>query len=142
VTAVDTSVAVAGFASWHEDHEVALKTLLPGVRLIGHVALETYAVLTRLPPPHRAPAPLVMEFLSRNFAAPLLVLSARDHGRLLSALASAGLTGGATYDALVGATALRAGETLVTLDRRALSTYELVGATAHLLSTQPKKGGR
>ncbi len=142
MTTVDTSVAVAGFASWHQDHEVALKALSAGVRLTGHVALETYAVLTRLPPPHRAPADLVEEFLRRNFAAPLLVLSARNHRRLLATLSAAGITGGATYDALVAATAFRAGETLITLDQRALPTYELVGATVRLLPTQPKKGQR
>jgi predicted nucleic acid-binding protein len=132
---------VAAFASWHEDHDVARGALLPGVRLIGHVALETYAVLTRLPPPHRAPSAPVVEFLSRNFAAPWVVLSAREHRRLLAMLATAGIRGGATYDALVAATALHAGENLITLDQRALSTYEIVGATAQLLPPEPEKPG-
>lgn len=48
--AADTSVLVAGFASWHERHEPAHRLLASGkVRLIDHVALETFALLTRLP---------------------------------------------------------------------------------------------
>jgi hypothetical protein len=47
---VDTSVVVAGFASWHESHHRARRTLDGGVSLIGHCALETYSVLTRLLP--------------------------------------------------------------------------------------------
>jgi hypothetical protein len=82
-----------------------------------------------------------MEFLNENFAVPWLVLSAGDHRRLLAGLAAVRVTGGAMYDALVGTTALRAGETLITLDQRALSTYELVGATAHLLPAEPKRRG-
>jgi predicted nucleic acid-binding protein len=141
VTAVDTSVTVAALASWHEDHRLALEAVSPGVRLIGHVALETYAVLTRLPAPHRVPPDLVGEFLTRSFAGPLLVLSAREHRRLLSTLSAAGIIGGAVYDALIAATAQAAGETLLTLDRRAVSTYELLGARARLLNGGPGKGG-
>lgn len=51
--APDTSVLVAGFATWHEGHEAAVRALNRGVHLIAHAAVETYSVLTRLPPPHR-----------------------------------------------------------------------------------------
>lgn len=141
MTSADTSVTVAAFASWHEDHRLALGALTPGVSLIGHVALETYAVLTRLPAPHRVSPELVTEYLTRTFAGPLLLLSAREHRRLLSALSAARITGGAVYDALIAATALAAGETLLTLDRRALSTYELLGARVRLLSRRPGTRG-
>jgi predicted nucleic acid-binding protein len=140
VTSADTSVTVAAFASWHEDHRLALEALSRGVRLIGHVALETYAVLTRLPAPHRVRPELVTEYLTRSFAGPLLLLSAREHRRLLSSVSSARITGGAVYDALIAATALASGETLLTLDRRALSTYELIGARVRLLDG--RFGGR
>ena len=133
MTAIDTSVAVAAFASWHEAHAVALGSLSTGVRLIGHVALETYAVLTRLPLPHRAPVGLVVEFLTRNFGDPVLVLPAEEQRRLLATVAESGIAGGSVYDALVAATAVHAGETLVTLDRRALPTYESLGADFRFL---------
>ena len=65
--AADTSVVVAAFASWHENHEPARRALDEGLKLIEHCALETYSVLTRLPPPHRASGDIVREFI----AAPL-----------------------------------------------------------------------
>ena len=56
VKAVDTSVVVAAFASWHEHHLKRRTSLLDqDVRLIEHCSLETYSVLTRLPAPHRCP---------------------------------------------------------------------------------------
>lgn len=130
---VDTSVAVAAFASWHEHHSAAFKVLSQGTRLMGQVALETYAVLTRLPPPHRAPAALVVEFLARNFVDPILALPPREQGRLLATCSEARIVGGAVYDAVVAATSIHASATLVTLDRRALPTYKALGADVRLL---------
>jgi predicted nucleic acid-binding protein len=133
VTVVDTSVAVAAFASWHDRHEAALQAMATEARLVGQVALETYAVLTRLPPPHRSPAPLVVEFLTGSFTHPMLVLPGRDHARLLATCSQSGIAGGAVYDAVVAATAVHAGETLVTLDRRAMPTYQALGGRVILI---------
>ena len=44
------------------------------------------------------------------------------------------LSGGAIYDALVGASAAYAGATLLTLDRRAVRAYEAVGVDFRLLA--------
>jgi hypothetical protein len=52
--AADTSLVVALFASWHEAHDAAREALPGEVRLPAHVLIESYSVLTRLPPPHRA----------------------------------------------------------------------------------------
>lgn len=71
----DTSLVVAAFASWHEKHAPARSALDEGLGLVDHCALETYSVLTRLPPPHRAAAGLVRDFLSARFSRPLLRLS-------------------------------------------------------------------
>jgi hypothetical protein len=67
VKAVDTSVIIAAFASWHESHALARRALDEGPSLIVHCALETYSVLTRLPVPHRAPADLAAQFLAARF---------------------------------------------------------------------------
>lgn len=48
--AVDSSVVIAAFASWHESHESARRALAARPRAIAHAAVETYSVLTRLPP--------------------------------------------------------------------------------------------
>src|SRR3989441_13166825 len=60
----DSSVVVAAFASWHETHDSARRVLDGALRLVAHCALETYSVLTRLPPPHRAPGDVVRDFRS------------------------------------------------------------------------------
>jgi predicted nucleic acid-binding protein len=123
VRTADTSVLVAAFASWHEKHDLAWAAIAGGVRLVEHCALETYSVLTRLPAPHRAPAPLVRDFLSQRFPEPFLRMTPRAYRRFLLGLADNQLTGGAVYDALIAATATAAGAELVTFDRRALPTY-------------------
>jgi predicted nucleic acid-binding protein len=125
--AVDTSVAVAAFASWHERHEAARKAVERDARLIAHCALETYSVLTRLPPPHRAPGDTVRDWLAQRFPRPLLVLSAAEHRRFVATLPEHGILGGAAYDALVAETARARGAAMATLDRRANAVYERYG---------------
>jgi predicted nucleic acid-binding protein len=132
--AVDTSVVVAGFASWHEDHEAAASVLARKPRLPAHVLIETFSVLTRLPAPHRAPAGLVVAFLSERFSAALLTLSAAAYRGVLESAVAAGLIGGAVYDALIAETAKRAGAQLLTRDRRAVLTYEKIGVRYELIS--------
>ena len=132
--AVDTSVVVAAFASWHESHQAALRALRGAPRLPAHVAHETFSVLTRLPPPHRADAEIVATFLELRFPGPLLALRGGDLKRLPREAVAAGITGGSIYDALVAATARRAGATLLTRDRRAVPVYEAMGIKFDLVS--------
>lgn len=120
----DTSAVVAAFASWHENHEAARRALDGGLNLIAHCALESYSVLTRLPPPHRASGTVVREYLEARFPKPFLRLSERAYRDFLVGLPDHDVTGGAAYDALVAATAANAGCELVTCDRRALPVYE------------------
>ena len=131
--AVDTSVVVAAFASWHEGHRVARAVLNEEPRLPAHVALETYSVLTRLPPPHRTGVSVIMPFLESRFPGSWLSLSASEFGELLRKAAMNAITGGAVYDALVAMTAMVAGATLATRDRRAVRTYEALGADYRLV---------
>lgn len=134
MTTVDTSVVVAAFASWHESHRAASKALRGAPRLPAHVALETFSVLTRLPPPHRAEAEIVSTFLELRFPDPVLTLSSADLKHLPQEAVAAGIAGGAIYDALVAATARRAGATLLTRDRRAVPVYEAMGAAYELVT--------
>lgn len=131
--AIDTSVAVAAFASWHEQHEAATQILERQPRLPTHVAVETYSVLTRLPAPHRASPTQVQAYLAGSFAAPWLGLSEVAVAALVAELATAGISGGAAYDALVGATAREAGATLISTDRRAETTYRKLGVQVEFL---------
>jgi predicted nucleic acid-binding protein len=76
--AVDTSIVVAAFATWHEAHEAARRVLDDAPRIPGHVALEAYSVLTRLPAPHRAPVVQVHAFLEAAFPEPWLALPGQE----------------------------------------------------------------
>ena len=131
--AADTSVVIAAFASWHENHEVARRALDGGLRLVEHCALETYSVLTRLPPPHRTSGEVVRDFLTARFPQPFLRLSEAAYKDFILGLPDQGMTGGAAYDALVAATAAGCDAELITCDRRALPVYERYGVRAQLL---------
>ena len=128
--AADTSVVVAAFASWHEHHQQARKALDGGLQMIDHCALETYSVLTRLPPPHRCAAAVVRDFLRARFVKAFLRLDGRAYKDFVLALPEHSITGGGTYDALVAATAAAHSASLVTCDRRAASVYETYGVQA------------
>ncbi len=125
--AIDTSVVVAAFASWHEAHGVALAVLARRPRIPAQVIAESYSVLTRLPPPHRAPPEVVVSFLAARFPGAPLTLPGSSHRTLLHELVRFGFAGGAVYDALVGATAQHAHAPLLTRDRRAILVYEALG---------------
>jgi predicted nucleic acid-binding protein len=105
-----------------------------GARLIDHCALETYSVLTRLPPPHRSASEVVRDFLRMRFTEPYLRLDARAYREFVLELPERGITGGAAYDALVAATAVAHSADLITCDRRAAPTYEGFGVRVVLLT--------
>lgn len=124
---VDTSVAVAVVVADHEHHEGVLAKLA-GRRLglAGHAAFETFSVLTRLPPPARRSPATVGRILATSFPETRF-LGADAAAELVERLASAGIAGGAVYDALVAATTVEHDLPLVTRDRRALDTYRALG---------------
>lgn len=132
--AVDTSVVIAAFASWHEGHDAAAAVVARRPRLPAHVLVESYSVLTRLPAPHTAAAEAVAEFLRDRFPRQPLALPAKGYSLLLRAITSSGVHGGAAYDALIGATARHANALLLTRDRRASATYEKLGVRFELVS--------
>ncbi|MGD9997611.1 MAG: PIN domain-containing protein [Ilumatobacteraceae bacterium] len=123
----DTSVVVAGLSSWHPDHEAARSALASRPRIIGQVLLESYSVLTRLPPGRRVEPAIVLAALSGTFPDSPIVLPARRMFPLLRRLEAVGISGGATYDAVIAESARSAGLRLTTLDSRARPTYAAVG---------------
>ena len=127
MTAVDSSVVVAGMLSWHERHAAARRALDRRPRLVAHCAVESYSVLTRLPAPHRVAPNLVHEFLRAEFPGPYVTLSPAGYARLLRLVATERIVGGAAYDALVARTAAEKDATLLTCDRRARETYDRCG---------------
>jgi predicted nucleic acid-binding protein len=131
--AVDTSVVVAAFAAWHEGHGRSVAVLDRGPRIPAHALVETYSVMTRLPPPHRVAQSIVARFLRETFLEAPLVLPSKEHARFIQEAAGLDVSGGAIYDALVGATARHAGARLVTRDRRAISVYARLGVEYELV---------
>ncbi len=133
MNAVDTSVVVAGVASWHEGHRLARAILDQDPRLPAHCAVEAFSVLTRLPPPHRLAAGQAWQLLADRFRSPYLTLPAADCRRLLGSMATRAIRGGAVYDALVAATVRRANATLITRDHRAAETYRRMDVSFDLI---------
>ncbi|WP_114797203.1 PIN domain-containing protein [Gaiella occulta] len=132
--AADSSVGIAAFAPWHEHHARARRALRGRPAIVSHAAFEAYSVLTRLPPPERAGAHEVRVFLEDWFADRWLGLTAAAQRLALARLEELGVSGGRTYDGLIAITAASNDATLVTLDRRALPTYLLVGADVELVA--------
>ncbi len=132
--AVDSSVVIAAFASWHEHHAVAREAMSSRPRLIAHAAVESFSVLTRLPPPHRAHPSIVHAFISERFTEPFLTLTEAGYQELLATIAAKPILGGPAYDALIAFTAAEHQATLLSLDQRAAATYAAVGAAVEQLA--------
>jgi predicted nucleic acid-binding protein len=128
VIAPDSSVTIAAAAPWHEAHAAAVAALAEGdVSLIGHVAFETTAAMSRMPEGHRLAPDVVLMWLDRRFPGHWLELPADAAQAALRAAVHHGVRGGGLYDALVGATAAHHHHTLVTADRRAAPVYAALG---------------
>jgi predicted nucleic acid-binding protein len=134
VKAVDTSVVIAAFATWHESHDVARMALRDDPVLPAPCALEVYAVLTRLPAPHRVAPEVVRDYLAATFADGRLTLTPDETLRLVETLVERGISGGASYDAVIALVARSAGATIQTLDERARATYDRVGVATEYLA--------
>ena len=133
IVLLDTSAAVALVVEDHEAHAATLD----GVRgrrlgLAGHAWFETYSVLTRLPAGlRRSPADAV-RVLARDF--PESVFLGESESAVFAAeLAALGISGGAVYDALVGAAARQHRRLLVSGDARARPVYEALGVDVELV---------
>lgn len=87
-----------------------------------------------MPPPERARARDVVTFLEDWFADRWIGLTAGAQRLALERLDAVGVSGGPTYDGLIAITAAASDATLITLDRRALATYALVGADVELVA--------
>ena len=118
---------IAAVCGWHEHHAAAAaaieRRLNRGDRLViaAHALVEAYAVLTRLPSPHRLAPADAWTLVESNFVqhATLTTLPGAAHVALLTRLAAAGRGGGRTYDALIAETAAHGkADELLTFNRR------------------------
>lgn len=128
--AVDTSVALAALDAGHSAHGecmAAVRQRRPA--LSGHAAFEVYSVLTRMPGQLGVDPVDAAGLIDRVFPE-ALTLSPSATVALRTRLAVVGISGGAVYDALVAEAARTNGRRLLTRDRRAQRTYDLLG-TSH-----------
>ncbi len=131
--AVDTSVAVAALDASHAAHAACRERVMAtGAALAGHAVFETYSVLTRMPGQLRLDAPTAAEVVRTAFPQRCW-LDAAACDALLARCGPLGIVGGAVYDAQVGEAARVHGRTLLTRDRRAQRTYDLLGVGYELL---------
>jgi len=134
--AIDTSVVVAALLSWHQHHDRALAALAAarssqqGVILPLPALVESYAVLTRLPPPFRLAPPVAWRLIEAAFAqhATVPALDGATAWSMVANLAPAGIAGGATFDAHILACAKHGGaERLATFNHRHFQRLGLDG---------------
>jgi predicted nucleic acid-binding protein len=108
---------VAALCAWHKHHERAVREidgrLEQGEALVvaAPALVETYAVLTRLPPPHRLSPADSWALLDENFGGNSRVtvaLEANAYWRLLRSAPERSIAGGSLYDAVILACGLAA----------------------------------
>jgi len=134
VALLDTSTAVALIVEDHDAHAATLDAVR-GRRLglAGHAWFETYSVLTRLPAGLRRSPVDALRVLAHNFSASAFLGEAGAAG-LGRELAVQAISGGAVYDALVGAAARQHRLPLVSADARARPVYEALGVDLELIT--------
>ena len=143
----DTSVIIAAVCTWHERHAAAASEILERLAIgqkmavAAHALVEAYAVLTRLPPPHRIAPADVHAVLAASFITGRRIVSLDAAGTidLLRTLAQEGIAGGQAYDAVIAACARRAkASVLLTFNA---AHFEPFGGDA-LEITVPRTGSR
>jgi predicted nucleic acid-binding protein len=106
---LDTSVIVPALVEQHADHSrcfLLLDRIHSGKDeglLAAHSLAETYAILTKLPPPFRhSPAEALLS-IQENFINhfQLIALTSSEYASVVKESASAGVQGGTIYDALL-----------------------------------------
>jgi len=133
IALLDTSAAIALVVEDHDAH-VATLDAVRGRRLglAGHAWFETYSVLTRLPAGLRRSPADALRLLAGNFPASRF-LGEAEAADLGGELAGLRISGGAVYDALVGAAARQHRLPLVSADARARPVYEALGLDIELI---------
>jgi predicted nucleic acid-binding protein len=133
VALLDTSAAIALVVEDHEAHSATLAAVA-GRRLglAGHAWFETYSVLTRLPGAQRRSPADALRILEHDFPVRAFV-GEHESVDLGPEVARSGVSGGAVYDALVGAAARQHRRRLVTGDRRAWPIYQALGVDIEIV---------
>jgi predicted nucleic acid-binding protein len=138
VIAPDTSVLIAGFDSTHpcfSRAEPALAEVKRAGRVVPHTIAETFAVLSAPAGPYPPLPRDVLAYLEPFLAREPIGVAPAAYAQAVGELISAGVSGGAVYDALIGLAARQHGTELISLGVRAARTYGRLGVRFRLLAT-------
>jgi predicted nucleic acid-binding protein len=113
---VDTCCIIAPVCGWHKFHPKAAAEIEQRLEkreqlaTAAHALAEAYAVLTRMPAPHRLAPADALALIEGNFTdgARVIALDAAGYRSLLKRAPRDGLSGGRTYDAIIAECAVRA----------------------------------
>lgn len=131
--AADTSISIPALLEDHEAHDHAEGALSLCEVTIAHVAVETYSVLTRLPPPHRVEPLDAAGIVDARLPDTWVTLDAEACKALPQRFAEARIAGGVSYDALIALVAQEHDLELVSRDRRAARTYHALDVPFRLV---------
>lgn len=109
----DTSVLVPVFYGDHTHHQASLQLFVQYQKESGccgaHTLAEVYATLTRMPGRHRISGEQAMLFIgSIRERLSIIALDGDEYAKALESSAGLGIVGGAIYDALLAACAIKA----------------------------------
>lgn len=94
----------------------------------AHAIAEAYAVLTRLPPPHRISPADALTLVEGNFLEGAVALDVQGYRRLLRRAGRDAISGGRVYDALIAECAIKAkADVLLTFNARHFAHIEASG---------------
>ena len=118
---LDTNCIIAAVCSWHEHHgraagEISRRVGRGETLLVAAPAIvEAYAVLTRLPAPHRLAPGDAFTLLETNFleGSTLVALDGPSYRSLLSRSKERGISGGRVYDGVIAACAVKGRATAI-----------------------------
>lgn len=130
----DSSVLIPSLQVGHPNHQETRRVLnRRHLRIIGHVALETFATMTSAAYKPRTSPSASAAAIAQLDSSPLAP-SAQGYVDLMTEAGASGLIGGAIYDALIAITARQHNARLISRDVRAAATYKALGVDLEMLT--------
>jgi predicted nucleic acid-binding protein len=130
----DSSVLIPALQVGHPSHAEARKVLSRrNIKIIGHVALETFATMTSATYKPRTAPSASAAAIAQLDSSPL-TLSVKGYADLIERAGASGIMGGAIYDALIAITATEHNARLISRDVRAAATYRALGVDFEMLT--------
>jgi len=116
------------------EHGLCRSQLSRATLTVQGVWTEAFAALSRLPHGLALTSTQALRSLSTSCNTKMVTLQGEQFVSACREVAAAGLSGGQIYDGLIAICAREHRATLITRDRRAVSTYAALGAMFELIS--------